>query len=113
MTPRTAFLRMYFSSVPQLFDCGRDAHRQLDELVVEEGHPALQTDAHAHLVHPHQQQLGEPQVEVDIGHPVEVRRLPCLGLEPLRGSAASASHESPRECCAVAGDRRRSLLASG
>ena len=85
MTPRTARLRMCLSVPFRVLTCGRDAHRQLDELVVEERHPALQADAHAHLVHAHEQQLREPVVQVHVGHPVQVGLVPCPGPEPLVG----------------------------
>ena len=49
-----------------------------------------------HLVDAHQQQLRQAQVQVDVAHPVEVRRLP--GASPRSGCriGASASHERER-----------------
>ena len=88
MTPRTAFLRMCFSSPFRVFTSARDAQRELDELVVEERHAPFEADAHAHLVDAHQQQLGQAQVEVEVAS----SSARCDGshacvLEALRGSA--------------------------
>ncbi|NBQ16025.1 MAG: hypothetical protein EBU31_15780, partial [Proteobacteria bacterium] len=60
----------------------RDAHGVLDEDVVEERHAPFDARAHAHLVDTHQQELRQSQVQVCVGHPVDVAPLDRRLAEP-------------------------------
>ena len=63
---------------------GRKRHGELDELVIEERHSGLDGGRHRHLVDPHQEELGEALLQLQVGHLLEevgVGPLP-LGLLP-------------------------------
>ena len=64
------------------------AHRPLDQRQVQERHPGFHRGRHAHLIHLHEQVIGQPEPHVDVEHPVERRARPGVGegaLERLHG----------------------------
>ena len=46
----------------------RQAHRELDQLVIEKRHARFDRSRHRHLVNAHQQQLRQPQFQLKIDH---------------------------------------------
>src|SRR5437870_5636748 len=46
--------------------------------MIQKRDSALETNAHTHLINAHEQQLRQPQVKIQVRHPVQIRLLPCL-----------------------------------
>jgi len=56
----------------------RGLGHELDEPVIEIGHPCLQRLCHRHLVGQHQQLLGQGSLEVEVHHLIE--HFACVGV---------------------------------
>src|ERR1700692_2165067 len=46
--------------------------------MIQKRNARFKTHAHAHLVHAHEQQLRQADAEIQVRHPVQMRRLPGL-----------------------------------
>ena len=72
--------------------------------MIEKWHSPLQAHAHRHLVHAHQQELGQPEVEIDVRHPIHMRR---LGRPRLESSSYRLNGLPRRETAERATETRR------
>ena len=70
-SPATAFFEEVLALAVADLHLGRQRERELDELVVEKRHARLDRVRHRHLVDAHQEQLGEPLLQLEVGHLLE------------------------------------------
>ena len=105
----TAFLSRYLPSPSRNFIRSRERERELDELVVEERHASLDRGRHRHLVDPHQEQLGQPLLELEVGHLLQQVGAGTLALG-LAPRAARRRRTESAPLAAVA--RARASLSS-
>src|SRR5262249_986698 len=64
-------------------DSHRQVHGELDQLVIEEGNARLDRYRHSNLVHAHEEQLREPQLEFGIDHPSQEVTARGLFIQPV------------------------------
>ena len=69
--PRRPSRRTCLPTPSRYFISRRQRQRELHELVVEERLAPLDRARHRDLVEPHEQQLGQPLLELEVGHPLE------------------------------------------
>ncbi len=53
------------------------------KLVVKEGNPRFEARPHAHFVQPHQKQLRQAQIQIEVGHPLDRSLFPRILQKPF------------------------------
>ncbi len=51
--------------------------------MVEKGDSSFEGNSHGHFINAHEEELGEAEIEISIGHPIERRFFPRFILKPL------------------------------
>ena len=95
---------------PAQLHARRQRRGELDELVIEEGHAALDRGRHAHLVLLHQQ-LDEIRLQVRVEQPIEHRAAAVRRVEVRARRAVGAAQASPAR--RTRGDEQRAPAAAG
>src|SRR5262249_49283499 len=88
-------------SISHARGCG-DGHRPFDQVMVEEWNAGFDAHAHAHLVHTHEEELGQSNLQVEIGHPPTLVRSCRRSLELL----VEGPYDFPRGIVPRASDGR-------
>jgi hypothetical protein len=73
-------LEQHLAAFPGRAQPRPQGHGEFDHVLIEEGHSSLDRVGHGHLVHAHQQQLGEAVLQLQVRHALQ--QVGALGLGP-------------------------------